>query len=254
MASRRRKSSDESYGCLAFVILGALLVWWGPTAATISGGLFILAGLGSLGRRRRQGGPGSCAFALFGLVLVLIGTSQRDEPATQAPPIQAPITLTDIPEPIPLAEPTQELPRLEPAPGAAPLPADWTAAPKSEPARGVAGGGSSFWLGVVIVVLCCVRIFYGVWTWAFEVEDRLGGPFGPEIALWRLTCWLVTRLRGTTAAEVEKCYLVLDDQLEEPGTAKKPIPTTKGNTASSRPNPNARQFSRTTAFRKGLVG
>jgi hypothetical protein len=63
-------------GCLAFLVLGGLIVYAGASASIIFGALSLLGGFTQIGDRRRDGFSGFGMMA-FGAILLLIGIAMQ---------------------------------------------------------------------------------------------------------------------------------------------------------------------------------
>jgi hypothetical protein len=50
---------------------------------------------------------------------------------------------------------------------------------------------SRFWLGVLLFVLLCSRLMYGLWVWACVPTERFKGVFSPELTALH---WMYARL------------------------------------------------------------
>ena len=61
-----------------------------------------------------------------------------------------------------------------------------------------------FWLGIVLFVMACSRLMYGLWAWVLLPSGDYEGVFSPELKAWAWTRERLQRIRSAWTAARKK--------------------------------------------------
>jgi hypothetical protein len=61
-----------------------------------------------------------------------------------------------------------------------------------------------FWLGVVLFLLACLRLMYGIWGWAFTPAEQYSGVLTPERMVWGWIHDRLERFRASWVAAIKR--------------------------------------------------